>query len=258
MIGLPPQPCRHRYPGPWPIDDPTALSSPHQDWPLTNEQEIHHCGSAPCDGGASSPAWREPAPGTALEVPDASVQTWPAARSHPSTGCGFLVRNRTESFAVAGGWPSQGDLGYESGRVALTTPIKHTAGRRLTADQAHGQRAPAGPPRTVCCPLQFGPVHGSTRPALRHPSTTVTKEGHAVLPWPASHAFVGCPASGDLGRRPAAVTARLGRFAQRNRGVVLGRSVSAFPPPGQVETTRSTLLHAARSRDVQSLAESRG
>jgi hypothetical protein len=57
-------------------------------------------------------------------------------REHDTTA----LRAHAEALPLLGEWTDQdhavlADLGYEGERAALTTPIKHTSGRRLTADQ---------------------------------------------------------------------------------------------------------------------------
>src|SRR4051794_11402696 len=69
----------------------------HQDSPLADEQERHRCRSAPdaaerrITPGGSLPR------GAALEVRDASLQTWPAASTAPFN----WVRNPSEKPSVA-------------------------------------------------------------------------------------------------------------------------------------------------------------
>jgi hypothetical protein len=57
-------------------------------------------------------------------------------REHDTTA----LRAHTEALPLLAEWTDEAhavlaDLGYEGERAALTTPIKHRAGRRLTADQ---------------------------------------------------------------------------------------------------------------------------
>ncbi len=93
----------------------------------------------------------------------------PALRAHPEA-LPRLAAWTDEAHAVLA------DLGYEGERAALTTPIKHRAGRRLTADQRTvnllhaATRAPAergnsllettfeAPRRVSLCPWRIGAI----------------------------------------------------------------------------------------------------
>src|SRR3954453_18863164 len=78
------------------MEDPPSMRFSHQDSPLTDEQERHRCRSAPdaaerrITPGGSLPR------GAALEVRDASLQTWPAASTAPFN----WVRNPGEKTSM--------------------------------------------------------------------------------------------------------------------------------------------------------------
>jgi hypothetical protein len=100
----------------------------HQDSPSRDGQERHLSRSAPRVGRASSASWGSLFRGPALEVPDDSLQAWPAASTAAFNGVRIpgektLVINRrispTSTSSPRGYWPS---------RTATTPPPNPSTG----------------------------------------------------------------------------------------------------------------------------------
>ncbi len=108
-------------------------------------------------------------------------------REHNTTA----LRTHTEALPLLAEWTDQthavlADLGYEGERAALTTPLKHTAGRRLTADERTvnllhaATRAPAergnsllkstfkALRRVSLCPWRIGAITAAALVLLHH------------------------------------------------------------------------------------------
>jgi DDE superfamily endonuclease len=108
-------------------------------------------------------------------------------REHDTTA----LRAQPEALPLLGAWTDEAhavlaDLGYEGERVALTTPIKHGTGRRLTADERTvnllhaATRAPAergnsllkttfkALRRVSLCPWRIGAITAAALVLLHH------------------------------------------------------------------------------------------
>ncbi len=108
-------------------------------------------------------------------------------REHDTTA----LRTHAEALPLLAEWTDEAhvvlaDLGHEGERAALTTPIKHRAGRRLTADQCTvnllhaATRAPAergnsllkttfkALRRVSLCPWRIGAITAAALVLLHH------------------------------------------------------------------------------------------